>query len=240
VRKRCSLDEGLTDSFHLPETSAAGRFALPLRLPVEFTSPPGCMSGLVYKYRFGPYEVRVRTRELFKHGTRLKLRPQPFQVLQVLVERAGDVVTREELQQMLWPAETFVDFEHGLNTSVKELRRVLSDSAAEPRYIETLPKLGYRIVAAVEAGALKLLYLALRNIIQKWDTVQGWKHPRQGAAQVPAIGLRRYRDAVGGIPPRERVRDHPGEWERKPAVRFDQVMRFSGALRRGSSRIVSR
>ena len=151
----------------------------------------------------------------------------------MLVERAGDVVTREELQQMLWPAETFVDFEHGLNTSVKELRRVLSDSAAEPRYIETLPKLGYRIVAAVEAGALKLLYLALRNIIQKWDTVQGWKHPRQGAAQVPAIGLRRYRDAVGGIPPRERVRDHLGEWEREPAVRFDQVMRFSGALRSG-------
>jgi Tol biopolymer transport system component/DNA-binding winged helix-turn-helix (wHTH) protein len=112
------------------------------------------MPAPVYKYRFGPYEVRVRTRELFKHGIRLKLRRQPFQVLQVLVERAGDVVTREELRQMLWPAETFVDFEHGLNTSVKELRRVLSDSASEPRYVETIPKLGYRIVAAVETEAM--------------------------------------------------------------------------------------
>ena len=103
------------------------------------------------KFRFGPYEVRTRTRELYKFGTKLKLRPQPFQVLRILLDRAGDVVTRDELRQMLWPAETFVDFEHGLNTSVKELRRVLSDSASEPRYIETLPKLGYRFIAAVEA-----------------------------------------------------------------------------------------
>src|SRR5258708_21460176 len=102
-------------------------------------------------YRFGPYEIRIRSRELYKYGTKLKLRPQPFQVLQVLVERAGDVVTREELRQVLWPAETFVDFEHGLNTSVKELRRALSDSASEPRFIETLPKLGYRIVVPVKA-----------------------------------------------------------------------------------------
>jgi Tol biopolymer transport system component/DNA-binding winged helix-turn-helix (wHTH) protein len=102
-------------------------------------------------YKFGPYEVRIRTREIYKYGTRLKLRPQPFQVLQVLVEHAGDVVTRDELRQILWPAETFVDFEHGLNTSIKELRRILSDSATQPRYIETIPKLGYRIVAPVEA-----------------------------------------------------------------------------------------
>lgn len=102
-------------------------------------------------YRFGPYEVRVRTRELYKGGTRLKVRPQPFHVLRVLVEHAGDVVTREELRRLLWPAQTFVDFEHGLNTSVRELRRILCDSASQPRYIETLPKLGYRIVAPVEA-----------------------------------------------------------------------------------------
>ena len=81
-------------------------------------------------YRFGPYEIRTRTRELYKYGTKLKLRPQPFQVLRVLVEHAGEVVTREELRKMLWPAETFVDFEHGLNTSIKELRQILSDSAA--------------------------------------------------------------------------------------------------------------
>ena len=99
--------------------------------------------------RFGPYELRPRTRELYKQGTKLKLRPQPFQVLQVLLEHAGDVVTRDELRQLLWSSETFVDFEHGLNTSIKELRAVLNDSAGQPRYIETLPKLGYRIVVPV-------------------------------------------------------------------------------------------
>src|ERR1700735_2217712 len=105
------------------------------------------------RYRFGPYELRTRTRELYKQGTKLKLRPQPFQVLRILVERAGDVVSREELHDLLWPAETFVDFEQGLNTSIKVLRRVLSDSASEPRYIETLPKLGYRIIVPVEGDA---------------------------------------------------------------------------------------
>jgi TolB-like protein/DNA-binding winged helix-turn-helix (wHTH) protein/Flp pilus assembly protein TadD len=102
------------------------------------------------KYRFGPYELRSRTRELYKQGTKVKLRPQPFQVLKILVERAGDVVSRDELHDLLWPAETFVDFEQGLNTSIKVLRGVLSDSASEPRYIETLPKLGYRIIVPVE------------------------------------------------------------------------------------------
>ncbi len=100
--------------------------------------------------RFGPYEVRMRTRELYKQGIKLKLRPQPFQVLKALVERAGDLVTRDELKQLLWAKETFVDFEHGLNTSIRELRAVLNDAANDPRYIETLPKLGYRMIAAVE------------------------------------------------------------------------------------------
>jgi DNA-binding winged helix-turn-helix (wHTH) protein len=111
------------------------------------------MSFSLDRYRFGPYELRTRTREIYKFGLKLKLRPQPFQVLQVLVERSGEVVTRDELRQTLWPAETFVDFEHGLNTSIKELRRVLSDSARRPRYIETLPRLGYRMLAQVEPPA---------------------------------------------------------------------------------------
>src|SRR5258708_37168955 len=102
-------------------------------------------------YRFGSFEWYRRTRELYKAGTRLRLRPQPFQVLQLLAERAGDLVTREELRESLWSKETFVDFEHGLNTSIKELRGVLSDSANKPRYIETLPKLGYRLIVPVES-----------------------------------------------------------------------------------------
>ena len=102
-------------------------------------------------YRFGPYEIRTRSRELYKQSLKLKLRPQPFQVLEALVEHPGEVVTREELRTLLWPAETFVDFEHGLNTAIKELRAVLNDSASKPRYIETLPRVGYRMLAPVEA-----------------------------------------------------------------------------------------
>src|SRR5713226_4660793 len=102
-------------------------------------------------YRFGPYELRSETRELYKQGTKLKLRPQPFQVLEILVQRARNVVTREDLRASLWSAETFVDFQQGLNTAIKELRGVLSDSANEPRYIETLPRLGYRIIVPVTA-----------------------------------------------------------------------------------------
>ena len=100
-------------------------------------------------YRFGPYELRSRTREVYKNGIRLKVRPQPFQVLLALVARSGDIVTRDELQRLLWPAETFVDFEHGLNTAIKELRGLLNDSANEARYVETLPKLGYRVIVPV-------------------------------------------------------------------------------------------
>ena len=103
--------------------------------------------------RFGPFELRSRTKELYRGGIRLKLRPQPFQVLRVLLENAGEVVSREELRNLLWPSDTFVDFEHGLNSSVKELRGILGDSVRNPRYIETLPKIGYRFLIAVENAA---------------------------------------------------------------------------------------
>jgi TolB-like protein/DNA-binding winged helix-turn-helix (wHTH) protein/Tfp pilus assembly protein PilF len=109
------------------------------------------MASQVATYRFGPYELRTPSRELYKGGTRLRLRPQSYHVLQLLVTRAGDTVHREEFRKLLWPAETVVDFELGLNTCVKELRGILNDSASEPRYIETLPKLGYRIIVRVEA-----------------------------------------------------------------------------------------
>src|SRR5271154_5639533 len=100
-------------------------------------------------YRFGPYELRTQSRELFKLGTKLRLRPQSYQVLQLLVEYAGDAVNREQLHRALWPDATVVDFELGVNTCIKELRGVLSDSATEPRYIQTLPKVGYRMIRAV-------------------------------------------------------------------------------------------
>ncbi|HVS90210.1 MAG TPA: winged helix-turn-helix domain-containing protein [Candidatus Acidoferrum sp.] len=104
--------------------------------------------------RFGAFEVDLRSGELHKHGIRLKLQDQPFQVLALLLEHPGDMVTREELRQKLWPGDTFVDFDTGLNSAIKKLRDVLGDSAEEPRYIETLPRRGYRFIARVENGDL--------------------------------------------------------------------------------------
>jgi DNA-binding winged helix-turn-helix (wHTH) protein/tetratricopeptide (TPR) repeat protein len=104
--------------------------------------------------RFGAFEVDLRSGEVRKHGIRLKLQDQPFQVLALLLEHPGDVVTRDELRQKLWPADTFVDFDTGLNSAIKKLRDALADSAEEPRYIETLPRRGYRFIAHVENGDL--------------------------------------------------------------------------------------
>jgi DNA-binding winged helix-turn-helix (wHTH) protein len=89
---------------------------------------------------------------MWKHGTRLRLQDQPFQVLRLLLERRGEIVTREELRQRLWLADTFVDFDDGLNTAVKKIRDLLGDSAERPRYIETIPRRGYRFMAVVELG----------------------------------------------------------------------------------------
>src|SRR3954466_5123573 len=100
--------------------------------------------------KFGPYQADLRTGELRKHGIRLRLQEQPFQVLAMLLANPGDLVTREQLQTRLWASDTFVDFDHGLNTAINKLREVLSDSSASPKYIETLPRRGYRFVAAVE------------------------------------------------------------------------------------------
>ena len=104
----------------------------------------------IRRTRFGAFEVDPRSGELYKHGIRLKLQDQPFQILALLLEHPGDVVTREELRQKLWPADTFVDFDTGLNSAIKKLRDVLADSAEEPRYVETLPRRGYRFIAHVE------------------------------------------------------------------------------------------
>src|SRR5262249_15880083 len=90
--------------------------------------------------RFGPFEINLQSGELCKNGMRLRLTGQPFGVLSVLVERAGEVVTREELRSKLWPADTFVDFDHGLNNAVARIREVLDDSSEAPRYIETIPR----------------------------------------------------------------------------------------------------
>src|SRR5438105_14718888 len=100
--------------------------------------------------RFGVFEVDLSAGELRKSGVKLRLQGQPFQVLTLLLERAGEVVSREELQQKLWPADTFVDFDHSLNTAINKVREVLGDSASSPRFVETLARRGYRFLGEVQ------------------------------------------------------------------------------------------
>lgn len=102
--------------------------------------------------RFGVFEVDFNAGELRKSGVKLRLQGQPFQVLTLLLERAGGVVTREELRQMLWPSDTFVDFDHSLNTAINKVREALGDSASSPRYVETLARRGYRFIAPVQSS----------------------------------------------------------------------------------------
>jgi cholera toxin transcriptional activator len=115
---------------------------------VPADTPTSRQSGIV---RFGLFEADLRSRELRKQGRQLRLQDQPFAILAILLERAGTVVTREELRERLWPSDTFVDFDHSLNTAVNKLREVLGDSATKPRFIETLARRGYRFVAEVQA-----------------------------------------------------------------------------------------
>src|SRR3979490_1890137 len=110
-------------------------------MPVQTRSP-----GIL---RFGVFEVDVRSGELRKQGVRIKMQEQPFHVLTVLLQRPGEVVTREELRSQNWPADTFVDFDNSLNTAINKLREALGDSADSPRFIETLPRRGYRFIAPV-------------------------------------------------------------------------------------------
>jgi DNA-binding winged helix-turn-helix (wHTH) protein len=104
--------------------------------------------------RFGVFELDLSAGELRKSGAKLRLQEQPFQVLALLLERAGEVVTREELRQKLWPSDTFVDFDHSLNTAINKVREALGDSASSPRYVETLARRGYRFIAPVQASGI--------------------------------------------------------------------------------------
>lgn len=104
--------------------------------------------------RFDVFEVDLRAGELCKHGRRIKLQEQPFRVLSLLIQRAGEVVTRDELREQLWPADTFVDFDHGLNSAVGRLREALRDSADKPRFIETVAKRGYRFIAPLQPAEI--------------------------------------------------------------------------------------
>ena len=123
----------------------------------ELYSDPDSMGGPAAVARilhFGVFEADLKACELRKHGLRLKLPEQPFQVLVLLLEKPGEIVTREELRNRLWPEDTFVDFDHGLNNAVMRLREVLGDSSENPRFVETIPKRGYRFIAPVAGSAI--------------------------------------------------------------------------------------
>ena len=100
--------------------------------------------------RFGVFELNLASGELRKSGSLIRLQPQPFKVLALLLENPGEVVTRDEIQKKVWGDDTFVDFEHGLNFCIKQIRQALNDDADAPRYVETLPRRGYRFIAPVE------------------------------------------------------------------------------------------
>src|SRR5246127_3846024 len=104
------------------------------------------------RFRFGVFELDLRAGELRKHGLRIRLQEQPFLVLATLLEHPGEVVTREELQKKLWPADTFVDFDHGLNKTINKIREALGDSTESPRFVETVARRGYRFLAEVKAA----------------------------------------------------------------------------------------
>src|SRR5262249_61554336 len=101
---------------------------------------------------FGVFQADLSRRVLLKHGMKVKIQDLPFQLLMVLLETPGELVTREELRRRLWPADTFVSFDDGLNVAMQKLRGALGDSAEAPRYIETVPRQGYRFVAHVTGG----------------------------------------------------------------------------------------
>jgi TolB-like protein/DNA-binding winged helix-turn-helix (wHTH) protein/Flp pilus assembly protein TadD len=129
------------------QNPAGGRFP-PAEVPISMPDDRPVGRPL----RFGVFEVDLRAGEVYKHGLRVRLQEQPFQVLAMLVEHPGEVVTREELRKKLWPADTFVDFDHGLNKAINKLREALGDSAESPRFVETVARRGYRFLAEVTAS----------------------------------------------------------------------------------------
>src|SRR5512146_171973 len=128
--------------------------------------------------RFGLYEVDLRAGELRKSGIKVRLQEQPFQVLALLLRQAGELVTREEIQQEIWGGDTFVDFDHGLNKAISKLREALCDSSTEPRYIETVARRGYRFLAPVMSlrgsmGNGRLLTRRLRIAVLPFQNLSG-------------------------------------------------------------------
>jgi Tol biopolymer transport system component/DNA-binding winged helix-turn-helix (wHTH) protein len=159
------------------------------------------------RVQFGPFEADLRTHELWKFGIKIRLGGQPFEVLAILLNKPGELVTREELRERLWAGDTFVGFDHGLNAAVNKLREALNDSVETPRYVETLPRLGYRFIAPVElvnvnvrAGATENLGNALLSAPAQVPPSAESYPSRQTKVEVPKVGQwRLYFAGAGAI-----------------------------------------
>jgi len=153
--------------------------------------------------RFGIFEVDLKAQELRRRGRRVKLHGQPFQVLAPLLERPGEVVTRQELRQRLWSSETFVDFDNGLNIAVMRLRQVLRDSAENPKMIETLPRVGYRFISQVEQAEAEPGLLAVedrRRLPQSVvSVVEGVWSLRRSAVEAPGPRPRAFFHIISSV-----------------------------------------
>jgi len=176
VNKRCIFDELSSSSNRLPprylgkpgnisrnrdsQLAALLTLPIPFRNPAAFCYSPKNLENMANssipdetrRLRFGPFSLDPRAGELFKRGKKVPVQLLPLQLLGALLENPGELVSREELKSRLWPAETFVDFEHGLNTAIKKLRKALGDNPAKPALIETLPKKGYRFIGRLESN----------------------------------------------------------------------------------------
>src|ERR1700730_17774128 len=148
--------------------------------------------------RFDSFQVDLSSSQLFRSGVRVPIQEQPLQVLRLLLEAERKVVTREQLRAALWPEDTFVDFEHGVNTAVKKLRQALEDSAERPKFVETLPKIGYRFIVPVE-----------------WVADASAKGPQPGVVSIAAAGPTPLPQPV----PPER------SWELKSAIALTTLVR---------------
>lgn len=140
------------------------------------------------RYRFGVFEADSATAELRRQGIRVKLNAQPFQVLCLLLDRPGELLTREEIARELWPDGTFVDFEHGVNSAVNRIREALGDTAGNPRFVETLARRGYRFVAPVERIGLVVTHIPPASGVTSSKSIEPTAYPTQHGTE-PFSGI---------------------------------------------------
>lgn len=179
------------------------------------------------RYKFGLYEVNAMSGELFRDGRKLRMQEQPFQVLVALLEKPGEVVTREDLRQRLWPSDTFVDFDHSLNTAINKLRDALGDGAANPRFIETLPRRGYRFIAPVQLANASIPAAAVEDVPSPPE-----QRPQVAGAELPQAHPATARILFGLLQIMYLVFYTLALWQ------LDEVVRIAGKVHLGATLVL--